>query len=182
VARRETLLTQLAAKTPIAPEDEEWLDQAGNAVDEIQALNLLKKASDYERGYDRLSDKLKAAVQRLREFAGDVVKISGKKRKHTCCSQKVQMISHLPIETENKLKGFEKKTSAQNRKEDAAVPVFTKKEIATLTQRIEILDWHHKNGKNQRRTAAHFDKCYPNLILTQPLISKWLKNEEKWRQ
>jgi len=76
------------------------------------------------------------------------------------------------------LKGFEKKAPAQSRKKDA--PVFMKKEIATLIQHIEILDWHHKNGKNQRRTAAHFDKCYLNLILTQPLIFKWLKNEEKW--
>src|SRR5262245_52804577 len=50
-----------------------------------------------------------------------------------------------------------------SRKKDA--PVFMKKEIATLIQHIEILDWHHKNGKNQRRTAAHFDKCYLNLIL-----------------
>ena len=89
--------------------------------------------------------------------------------------------SHPPIETENKLKGFKKKTFTLSRKEDA-VPVFTKKEIATLMQHIEILDWHHKNGMNQRRTAAHFNKCYPNLVLTQPLISKWLKNEEKWRQ
>ena len=79
-ARRETLLTQLKAKT-IAPEDEEWLDQDGNAADEVQALDLLKKASDYERGYNRLSDKCKAAVQTLREFAGDVVKISQRKRK-----------------------------------------------------------------------------------------------------
>jgi len=64
------------------------LTRLWNAVDEVQALDLLKKASDYERGYDRLSDKLKAAVQRLREFAGDV-KIFQRKRKHMCCSQKV---------------------------------------------------------------------------------------------
>jgi hypothetical protein len=51
-----------------------------------------------------------------------------------------------------------------------------------LEQRIEILDWYHKNGKNQSATAKHFDKMYPNLRLKQPLVSKWLKNEEYWRE
>ena len=56
-----------------------------------------------------------------------------------------------------------------------------KKENATLAQRIEILDWFHANGKNQRKTAMHFNDIYPSLKLTQPLISAWLKNESKWR-
>ena len=60
-------------------------------------------------------------------------------------------------------------------------PVFTKKENATLAQRIEILDWHHKNGKNQTATAKHFDPIYPNLKLKQPLVSLWLKHEAGWR-
>ena len=60
--------------------------------------------------------------------------------------------------------------------------VFTKKENATLKQRIEILDWHHKNGGgNQTKTAAHWDSIYPNLRLKQPTISAWLKDEKKWR-
>lgn len=59
--------------------------------------------------------------------------------------------------------------------------MFTKKENATLAQRIEILDWHHKNGKNQSKTAAHFNQIYPNLKLKQPKISDWVKNEAKWR-
>jgi len=58
--------------------------------------------------------------------------------------------------------------------------VFTKKENATLAQRIEILDWHHKNGKNQSSTARHFAQLYPNLKIKQPLVSAWLKDEAKW--
>ncbi|KAI6100055.1 hypothetical protein EV401DRAFT_1894652 [Pisolithus croceorrhizus] len=57
---------------------------------------------------------------------------------------------------------------------------FHKKENATLVQRIEILDWYHANGKNQKCTAAHFDKIYPSLHLKQPRISVWLKDETKW--
>jgi len=51
-----------------------------------------------------------------------------------------------------------------------------------LAQRIEILNWYHKNGKNQSATAKHFDKKYPNLGIKQPLISKWVKNEAYWRR
>lgn len=57
-----------------------------------------------------------------------------------------------------------------------------KKETATLAQRIEILDWHHKNGQNQSNTAKHFDKVYPNLKIKQPLVSDWIRNEAAWRE
>ncbi|KNZ71532.1 hypothetical protein J132_08774 [Termitomyces sp. J132] len=60
-------------------------------------------------------------------------------------------------------------------------PVFTKKEVATLKQRIEILDWHNANGKNQSKTAKHFTPLYPNLVIKQPLISAWVKEEAKWQ-
>ena len=60
-------------------------------------------------------------------------------------------------------------------------PVFTKKENATLAQRIEILDWHNANGKNQSKTTWHFAPLYPNLQIKQPLISSWVKDEVKWR-
>jgi hypothetical protein len=55
------------------------------------------------------------------------------------------------------------------------VPVFTKKETATLAQRIEVMDWFHANGKNQRKTVKHFSTIYPNIKLTQPRVSDWLK-------
>jgi hypothetical protein len=60
-------------------------------------------------------------------------------------------------------------------------PVFTKKENATLEQRIQILDWYHANGQNQTKTAKHFDAIYPNLKIKQPLISAWVKDEKKWQ-
>jgi hypothetical protein len=61
------------------------------------------------------------------------------------------------------------------------LPVFTRKENATLAQRIEILNWFHENGENQSKTARHFDPIYPNLKLKQPIISDWVKDEQKWR-
>ena len=62
------------------------------------------------------------------------------------------------------------------------MPVFTRKEIATLAQQIEILDWYHKNGGNQTKTALHFDSMYPNLRLKQPMISVWVNDEPKWQE
>ncbi|KAF8223875.1 hypothetical protein L208DRAFT_1198260, partial [Tricholoma matsutake] len=59
-------------------------------------------------------------------------------------------------------------------------PMFTKKENATLTQQIEILDWHHQHGRNQTATANHFAPIYPNLKIKQPLILSWVKDEAKW--
>lgn len=61
-------------------------------------------------------------------------------------------------------------------------PSSTKKQNSTLQQRIEILDWHHKNGKNQSATARHFAPKYPNLKLKQPLVSQWVKEEAKIRE
>ena len=60
---------------------------------------------------------------------------------------------------------------------------FTKKENGMLAQRIQILDWYHgEGGKNQQKTAEHFDKIYPNLKLKQPRVSKWVKDKAKWRE
>lgn len=59
--------------------------------------------------------------------------------------------------------------------------MFTKKEVATLAQRIEVLDWYHANGRNQSKTARYFAPLYPNLDIKQPLVSSWVKEEAKWR-
>ncbi|KAG6872986.1 hypothetical protein C0992_009213 [Termitomyces sp. T32_za158] len=67
-------------------------------------------------------------------------------------------------------------------KAKAKDPVFTRKEVATLQQQIEVLDWYHANGKNQSKTAQHFAPLYPNLVMKQPLISTWVKEEVKWRE
>lgn len=61
-------------------------------------------------------------------------------------------------------------------------PVFTKKENATLAQRIEVINWYHKNSRNQSATARHFAPLYPNLQIKQPLVSSWIKEEEKWQK
>lgn len=79
--RRDHLLAQLADKQPITSEDEHWLDNDANLIDEERILETLEKASDYERGVNRLDDMGKAVVTKLRELAGDLLPKVSKKRK-----------------------------------------------------------------------------------------------------
>jgi hypothetical protein len=51
----------------------------------------------------------------------------------------------------------------------------------SVDENFNILNWHYKNGKNQTKTAVHFDKIYPSLQLKQPRISAWIKHEAAWR-
>jgi hypothetical protein len=53
---------------------------------------------------------------------------------------------------------------------------------ATLAQKLEVLDWHNKNGKNQTKTAKHFDAIYPEICFKQPLISSWVSEEDRIRE
>ena len=79
----------------------------------------------------------------------------------------------------------ERKIKPQAEKQKKTMmPVFTKKENATLKQKIQVLNWHHAQGKKQSqgKTAAHWDLTYPNLCLKQPTISAWLKEEKKYHQ
>ena len=82
--RKTGLEAQLRSKERISEADEEWLDNEGNVVDEQRVLDALEAASDYERGLGRLSEVDKGIVQKLRELAGDVSKVIGRKRKHSC--------------------------------------------------------------------------------------------------
>ena len=68
-------------KENISSADERWLDHEANTVDEERILANLEAASDYERGLEKLDEDEKAIVKKLREWAGDLMKVMGKKRK-----------------------------------------------------------------------------------------------------
>ncbi|KAJ6586773.1 hypothetical protein B0H10DRAFT_1832019, partial [Mycena sp. CBHHK59/15] len=127
-------------------------------------IDKLERASDHERGLSRLDSKEVGLVEKLKGLAegigGDIVtKASGKRKKPG-----------------------ERKEFNRTGKKATTPAVFTKKENATLAQRIEILDWYHTQMKpSQVKTAQHFAPIYPNLCIKQPLISSWLKEEKQWR-
>lgn len=80
-ARKDSLLAQLANRRPITSQEEHWLDNDANLIDEECILEALEKASCYERGFERLDDEGKAIVTKLRELAGDLLPKVSKKRK-----------------------------------------------------------------------------------------------------
>jgi hypothetical protein len=51
--RKDNLLAFLNRKEKISDEDEEWLDNAGNMVDEEAVVNLLENTSDYSLHHSR---------------------------------------------------------------------------------------------------------------------------------
>lgn len=86
--RKDALTLKLSRRESISSADERWLDHEANTVEEERILQDLEEASDYERGFERLDDNGKAIVKKLREWAGDLMKVAGNKRKRTnltCC-------------------------------------------------------------------------------------------------
>jgi predicted RNase H-like nuclease (RuvC/YqgF family) len=81
--RKDELDGKLARKETISAADEHWLDNEANIIDEERLLETLESASDYERGIEKLDDKGKAIVKKLRQWAGDLANVTGKKRTRT---------------------------------------------------------------------------------------------------
>lgn len=55
-ARKTALEAQLSRREKILEEDEVWLDNDGNAIDEELVIEALENAPHYERGLARLDD------------------------------------------------------------------------------------------------------------------------------
>ena len=88
--RKDNLLACLNRKEKISDEDEEWLDNVGNLVDEEAVVDLLENVYDYEHGLTQLTSQQKSLVEKLKELGGKVKKavLPGNKRK--------SITSHLP--------------------------------------------------------------------------------------
>jgi len=69
--QKESLLLQLQEQK-ISLEDEHWLDQEANFVDEEALVDMLENASDYECALSRLDPKQKPLFKRLIEVGGGI--------------------------------------------------------------------------------------------------------------
>ncbi|VDB94719.1 unnamed protein product [Peniophora sp. CBMAI 1063] len=167
--KENELLNRLNSNEKISSSEETWLDQEANHVDEEALVNTLETASDFERALTRLNTREKKMVEELVKEGGD-----GKGASSSESGEAVADRRKRPT----KCKAPEKKSEST----PSTPSIFTRKENASLEQCIEILDWHHTNGKNQSKTAKHFAPIYLNLCIKQSLISAWLKDETKWRQ
>jgi hypothetical protein len=83
--RKIKLEALLAEGKTISPADEHWLDHEASTVNERRVIDILEASSDYEMTLVGLDDEKKAVVKKLREYAGDLAKTVGNKRKRTLC-------------------------------------------------------------------------------------------------
>jgi hypothetical protein len=78
---KSKLKADLQVKKKLSEEDEQWLDNEGNLVDEEHVVDLLERASDYERGLACLDSNDKIVIQKLQDLAKACSKEPGKKHK-----------------------------------------------------------------------------------------------------
>ena len=86
------LLDRLAKKEQLSDDDENWLDNDGNLVNEQRVIETLDTASDFERGLERLSVEEKTALQRLRVLRLAAGLDLSKKRKRKCITQRLAVM------------------------------------------------------------------------------------------
>ncbi|KAK0481294.1 hypothetical protein IW261DRAFT_1334166 [Armillaria novae-zelandiae] len=165
-AKRVDIADRLAHGRPVSGEEEAWLDENGNFVEEDVILEKLQSASNISAALKDLNTSQRHAYDRLQNKVQDLKRLSAKRKAPT--------------------KKNDKKAVSPNHKSKAAGKTKARTTgewtIATLEQRIEIIDWYHANGKNQSQTAKQFSGIYPKLKIKQPLVSAWIKDEAKWRE
>ncbi|KAK0243405.1 hypothetical protein EDD85DRAFT_987726 [Armillaria nabsnona] len=162
---------------PVSAEEEAWLDEAGNFVDEDIVIEKLESASDFGVVFKNLNTSQRHAYDRLESQINKFRKPSAKRKDKPCSNCQA---SSLEKHTEGRCDSGK----AQAKKGKGA-PTATSKQLgklATMQQHIEVLDWYHANGKNQSKTARHFNTKYPHLKIKQLLVSAWVKAEDKWRE
>ena len=161
----------------ISSAEEIWLDHEANIVYEQRVIDSLEAAPDYERGPQGLT----MLVRELSPSWGSVYPgFPGINGSVSFTFLYASNAKHWQFFT-GKGSEYEKRPKEPKTTVQPSTSESIKKENATLAQRIEILDWHHKNGGSQTATAEHFARIYPNLKIKQPLISSWLRDESKWR-
>ncbi|KAK0472397.1 hypothetical protein IW261DRAFT_1424439 [Armillaria novae-zelandiae] len=165
-AKRVDIADRLAHGRPVSGEEEAWLDENGNFVEEDVVLEKLQSASNISAALKDLNTSQRHAYDQLQNKVQDLKRLSAKRKAPT--------------------KKNDKKAVSPNHKSKAAGKTKActtgERTIATLEQRIEIIDWYHANGKNQSQTAKQFSGIYPKLKIKQPLVSAWIKDEAKWRE
>ena len=82
-SHKTQLEANLKAGNIISADDEEWLDGAGNLVDEEHVVELLDIEPDYKRGLEKLDVKDRGIMQNLISLGGGDKEAPGKKCKCT---------------------------------------------------------------------------------------------------
>ncbi|CAK5283722.1 unnamed protein product [Mycena citricolor] len=114
--QKDEILACLAKNQPVSDVDNHFIDQEANLVNEDVLLSKLEAAPDYDKAFDALDEK-----------------------------EKLEGLTNGALKMLTKQKCTEKQKLPQNKAVAASEPalVFTKKENATLSQKIQTLNWHY---------------------------------------
>ncbi|KAI9613207.1 hypothetical protein KEM48_003902 [Puccinia striiformis f. sp. tritici PST-130] len=158
--RLKTLQAKLKKGQPITSEEEEWMDGDGN----LSLLQILNPCSEI----------ISAKISFLK--SKKIAKIKKPAEKPLNPNSNPNNKQKL---NDNEPTSKSKISNPNNKQKSNHNQMTSKSKIsnASYAEKVEVLDWHHQKGKNQSKTAAHFDKIYPHLKIKQPLISKWFKDE-----
>ncbi|KNF01910.1 hypothetical protein PSTG_04734 [Puccinia striiformis f. sp. tritici PST-78] len=186
--RLKSLQAKLKKGQPITSEEEEWMDGDGNLVDAELLMEKISSLATNKKTMNLGSSDIKAFLQILNRCSEIISAknklLESKKNPKKKTEKPAEKSSNTNSNPNNKRKlDNNERTSKSKISNPNNNQMTSKSKIsnASYAEKVEVLDWHHQNGKNQSKTAAHFDKTYPNLKIKQPLISKWLKDEASIR-
>lgn len=173
--RRDDIESRKDAGEKVSDADDEWLDQSGNFIMEQILIDKFLVAKDNEpycfayHEYQAIQSIISSYQATLVEAA---TKKMNKRKKHLTTDdlsngQCKRPRSHLskPVQSE--------RSSREPSKH---------KQSLTYIQRLEVIDWYYANGESQTKTYLHFSKIYCNMGISQPNISRWLKEKDSIRK
>ena len=169
--KQTQLLSKMNEGKSLTPDEEDWLDGKGNLIEAellIDRLRALSSTSGDETACFN-SENIDTFLE-IYEFQA-IGSIIDKR----CSKKKEDEEKQNPVPIQ--------KINSEKKKQKASETASTTSRIsnASYSEKVQVLDWYHKNGKNQTKTALHFASVLPHLKIKQPLLSKWLKSEEDIR-
>ncbi|KAI7950013.1 hypothetical protein MJO28_008834 [Puccinia striiformis f. sp. tritici] len=178
--KKKALLKKMEAGG-LNEEEEEWLDNEGNFVDEFLLMEKLKAIAPNNQHIPISASDIQI-IQKISLF--ETEHTQGKK--DALPSTQKKTLPAAPLEKKKKtatVSSPKKKQSVKQKLNLKSESKSSKKPIrATMAQKIEVLDWYDKNGKNQTKTAKHFNEIYPEIGFKQPLISAWVADCDRIRE
>ena len=82
--RKDVIVAKLNWKEKVSSDNEKWLDNEGNTVDEDRVADVLKRAHTPERILNEMDAADKEVMRKLRKLGGDIPKLAGNQHKCKC--------------------------------------------------------------------------------------------------
>lgn len=159
--------TQVQAND-MGPNDEDWLDDTGNLIDQqllIDSLLALKENTPYSPQRAQFVA-LQSIILSHQLMLWESAKKKIAKRRISAESRQNKKMCHRHL-----LKPIQSKRTSQKS--------TSTRQSLTYAQCSEVIDWYCANGESQSKAYQHFSQIYPNMGISQPNISRWIKNKDK---